>query len=467
MPQFDIKEKTNLVFSLDTKYEAVEGTDNYNELINKPSINDVTLIGNLTSSDLKIPTLDSFERIDNQVTDLTSTVSNHSSSIAKNTSDIQANAENISTNTTNINANTNAIQKNTNDIATNTQAIQTNADNISANTSSINNLSSTKADKSYVDTQLSAEVTNRESADTNLQSQIDALVSKSDVVDIVGTYADLQNYDTSTLGNNDIIKVLSDSTHDNAMSYYRWNKTTSQWVYIGSEGAYYTKSESDSRFVPSTRTINNKALSANITLEASDVGAQEVLVSGTNIKTINSQSLLGQGNIEVTDFFVAKYGTTTLVQLKDAIESHKQIYVTRYGVDYYVAYSVISAGRIRLACVGGVGNNLTMLMYEVTSGGVWTASDYVYPSDSSFKTINNQSLLGSTNIELPTKAYVNNAVATKQDTLVSGSNIKTINSESLLGSGNIVLPTTTEIETLIDSKLKAITNDEIDEIMGV
>ena len=118
---------------------------------------------------------------------------------------------------------------------------------------------------------VSTEATNRENADEALQDQIDALVSKSDIVDIVGTYQDLLNYDTSTLGDNDIIKVLNDSTHDNAMSYYRWNLTT--WVYVGSEGAYYTKSESDSRYVPVTRTVNGKALSSNISLDYSDVGA--------------------------------------------------------------------------------------------------------------------------------------------------------------------------------------------------
>lgn len=51
--------------------------------------------------------------------------------------------------------------------------------------------------------------------------------------------------------------------------------------------------------VPQTRTINSKALSDDITLTASDVNAQEVLVSGTNIKTINSQSLLGEGNLTI------------------------------------------------------------------------------------------------------------------------------------------------------------------------
>lgn len=51
--------------------------------------------------------------------------------------------------------------------------------------------------------------------------------------------------------------------------------------------------------VPNSRKINNKDLSSDITLTASDVGAQEPLVSGTNIKTINNQSLLGSGNISV------------------------------------------------------------------------------------------------------------------------------------------------------------------------
>lgn len=94
-------------------------------------------------------------------------------------------------------------------------------------------------------TQLGNETTNRENADIGLQGQIDAITSSSDVKDIVGTYTDLQNYDTSSLGNDDIIKVLQDSTHNDAMTYYRWLKDTSTWQYIGQEGPYYTKSEVD------------------------------------------------------------------------------------------------------------------------------------------------------------------------------------------------------------------------------
>ena len=112
-------------------------------------------------------------------------------------------------------------------------------------------LNTNKASK----TELENEKNARELADTNLQSQIDAIESGKDVVDIVGTYSDLQNYDTSTLTEDDVIKVLDDSTHNNAMSYYRWASNT--WNYIGSEGPFYTKSETDSLLNTKQATIDN------------------------------------------------------------------------------------------------------------------------------------------------------------------------------------------------------------------
>ena len=68
----------------------------------------------------------------------------------------------------------------------------------------------------------------------SLQQQIDDLKNSPDVVDIVDTYADLQAYDTSHLGDKDIIRVLTDETHDGASSYYRWDKQTETWTYVGS-----------------------------------------------------------------------------------------------------------------------------------------------------------------------------------------------------------------------------------------
>lgn len=90
-----------------------------------------------------------------------------------------------------------------------------------------------------------AETTARTSADNNLQTQIDAIVASSDVKDIVGTYAELQAYDTSTLGDNDIIKVLQDETHQDETTYYRWVLADEEFSLIGEEGPYYTKAATD------------------------------------------------------------------------------------------------------------------------------------------------------------------------------------------------------------------------------
>lgn len=99
---------------------------------------------------------------------------------------------------------------------------------------------------------LEQETTMREGMDEELQSNIDAVAqdledfkNSPDVVDIVPTYAALQAYDTSKLGNNDEIRVLTDETHDGASAYYRWDKINSQWNFIGITGPYYTKSEID------------------------------------------------------------------------------------------------------------------------------------------------------------------------------------------------------------------------------
>lgn len=140
--------------------------------------------------------------------------------------------------------------------------IETDVSNIQDTTytkTEVNNLLGNKAST----TSLNEEITARENADTNLQNQIDAITASSDVVDIVGTYQDLENYDTSHLGDNDIIKVLDDSTHNNAVSYYRWKKHTSTWQYVGSEGPYYTKGETDSLLNGKVSKEEGKGLSEN------------------------------------------------------------------------------------------------------------------------------------------------------------------------------------------------------------
>lgn len=92
---------------------------------------------------------------------------------------------------------------------------------------------------------VSQEAKTRQAEDESLQSQIDALAAASDVIDIVGSYSELQEYDTKDVHANDIIKVLQDETHDEATTYYRW--VSNSWEYIGEQGPYYTKSEADEK----------------------------------------------------------------------------------------------------------------------------------------------------------------------------------------------------------------------------
>ena len=160
----------------------------------------------------------------------------------------------------------------------------------------INGENAISVDTTVVATQqnLANEVTNRENADNALQAQIDGISASSDVVDIVGTYAELQQYDTQHLKDNDIIKVLQDETQGGATTYYRWSTSTSTFTLIGQEGPYYTKAAADSQFVPQTRTVNGKALSSNITLNASDVSAlgnsDVVQTTGSSTSQVMSQN---------------------------------------------------------------------------------------------------------------------------------------------------------------------------------
>lgn len=66
-----------------------------------------------------------------------------------------------------------------------------------------------------------------------VEDEVERLENNPDVVDIVATYQELQAYDTSGLTDKDIIRVLSDSTHDDNSTYYRWNATTQSFDFVG------------------------------------------------------------------------------------------------------------------------------------------------------------------------------------------------------------------------------------------
>ena len=139
-------------------------------------------------------------------------------------------------------------------------------------------------DTSTIATQqdVSNEATARENADTNLQGQIDAISASSDVTDIVGTYADLQAYDTTHLKDNDIIKVLQDESQNDETTYYRWSTSTQTFTLIGEEGPYYTKSQTDTLLQAKQDTLtagSNITIGSDNTISATDT----TYTAGTNV----------------------------------------------------------------------------------------------------------------------------------------------------------------------------------------
>lgn len=181
-----------------------------------------------------------------------------------------------------------------------------------------------------VSSDLSDEADAREAADIDLQNEIDTIVAASDVKDIVGTYAELQAYDTSTLGDNDIIKVLQDETQQSQTTYYRWSTSTETFSLIGAEGPYYTKGAADEKFqeklIASTNisiAADGKTISATDTTYTAGTGLslngtqfsvdtsaiQEKLIAGTNV-TIGSDGKTISATDTTYSNFTGTDGTT-------------------------------------------------------------------------------------------------------------------------------------------------------------
>lgn len=136
----------------------------------------------------------------------------------------------------------------------------------------------------------------RAEADQELQEEIDEIRNNPDVVDIVGTYADLQAYDTQHLTDNDIVRVLEDETHDGNSTYYRYSKTNDSWAYIGESKQYDDFVGTDgteagqSGLVPAPAVTDaGKFLKADGTWDTAG-GANVVQTIGTSTTDVMSQN---------------------------------------------------------------------------------------------------------------------------------------------------------------------------------
>ena len=166
---------------------------------------------------------------------------------------------------------------------------------------------------------------------------------------------------------------------------------------------------------------------------------QELLESGINIKTVNNQSVLGSGNIDIpggggSDTVILTYGVTEYSVVKDAIDSNKRIVVkldsfyypvTMYGVNQYSA-DLFKAQMCSVASIVGM-EPQRIIAFSVRSD---------------------------------TNGWATTSLAVQEE-LQSGTNLKTVNGQSLLGSGNLDIGGGTVDTAMSDTSENAVQNKVI------
>lgn len=187
---------------------------------------------------------------------------------------------------------------------------------------------------------------------------------------------------------------------------------------------------------------------------------QDTLVSGTNIKTINNQSILGQGNIEITTgtggiadapsdgtIYGRQNGNWVEVNVDTSDLATKEELLQK--ADAEDVASQISTEASSRAQEDNRLSNLIEDETEAREAAVTTLTSNKLDKS----TYDSDKLTFALKSEIPTDYLTaedlpdtsnfatKQEVQAKQDTLISGTNIKTINGASVLGEGNITIET--------------------------
>jgi hypothetical protein len=190
-----------------------------------------------------------------------------------------------------------------------------------------------------------------------------------------------------------------------------------------------------------------------------DSSKQDILISGTNIKTINGNSILGSGHIS---FETIQYiSGESSISIKNLDTGIYQIYGGDYGCDVY--YN--STGSLSVPSMAFSYLIVTVFpdIYTVKSwtffgnssefyyGYCWGTNGYCYSVTSKEEQETITGILSNLTTTAKTNlvSAINELDSDKQETLVSGTNIKTINGNSILGSGNLTINASAEVNNLL------------------
>ena len=184
-------------------------------------------------------------------------------------------------------------------------------------------------------------------------------------------------------------------------------------------------------------------------------GKQDKLVSGVNIRTVNGQTLLGNGNITIEgggDYVLQPATETTLggikvgarliilpdgtlsavdqhyddTAIREAISRKQDTLVSGQNIKTVGGQSILGTGDIP---TGGAGGYTLPVATATQLGGVKQGQRVTISGDGTL----------SADDQHYDDAAIRSEIAKKQEKLVSGVNIKTVNNQDILGSGNITI----------------------------
>ena len=244
-------------------------------------------------------------------------------------------------------------------------------------------------------------------------------------------------------------------------------------VLILGNGEYYD-SKIQSENSSELNTISKKLVPAINEVNTLAKNKQDKLTSGTNIKTINNQSILGSGNINITGGVTkCKINVNTLVAEPTGNEplifkmplSDVQKYKNYDVVEIYLAENGVETPMYTV--YHGALNEF----YATSNGTGWLTGMFIGDETTTDENKIGFELIMSETADTVDKnarepissRAVYTALQGKQDTLTSGTNIKTINNQSLLGSGNIEIsaPSITVDTTMSDTSTNPVQNKVI------
>lgn len=216
----------------------------------------------------------------------------------------------------------------------------------------------------------------RISADNNLQAQIDTIEATQNIVDIVGTKADLDDYDTRNLKDGAKIQVLDDETQNHASTIYQFNKYAvpePSFGLVGTFGSYYTKSETDTKI----NTAKND-LTELLNIETSDrADADSALSDRINALDLAKQNNLTAGDgINITNDVVSH--SIKVIENNNEEDTVEGTVFTVYLKNNH--YKVITISKTITEII---------FMIEKTASGVLqeTGFEFTVPEDSDLETL--------------------------------------------------------------------------------